>query len=93
MAGKTLLTIVAIVVTAFLCTSVAQQPAPMKIPNAIEGQQPQLLQLAVLPGRYQITGMGNTGIVLVDTHTGQCWSGSTGSSRWYDMGSPVKAKE
>lgn len=82
----------AAVLCALLCTAFAQQPA--KIPNAVEEpKQPQLLNVASLPGRYQVTALGNGGyFVLVDTHTGHCWQKSL-STAWQDLGSPVQAED
>jgi hypothetical protein len=51
MSGKTFLVIVAVVAIAFICSAVAQQPAPARIPNAVE-EQPKAVQLNTLPGRY-----------------------------------------
>jgi len=92
MSSKSFLILVAILAIAFLCSAVAQQPAPSKIPNVIE-PQPQVMQVAAIPGRYQLATVGQATIVVIDSHTGQCWSGSPSSTRWIDMGSPVKAKE
>ncbi len=83
----------ATLIAAVLCSAVAQQPAPVRIPNAVEEQQRQeLMPLTRLPGRYQLTTLGDTFIVLVDTQTGQCWLRSS-SLPWQDYGSPVKVKE
>jgi hypothetical protein len=92
MSRKSFLIIVAILAIAFLCSAVAQQPSPTKIPNAIE-PQPQVLQVAAIPGRYQLAAVSSATIVVIDSHTGQCWSGSPSSARWINMGSPVKAQE
>jgi hypothetical protein len=83
----------AILMVAVLCSAIAQQPAPVKIPNAVEEQQRQELSpLNRFPGRYQVTTLGESFIVLVDTHTGHCWLRSS-SLPWQDYGSPVKVKE
>src|SRR6185369_15768105 len=85
-----LVAIAVLVVAAFLCSAFAQQPAPGKIPNAVE---PQLLPGGSGNGRYQITGLNaNQGFVVVDTHTGQCWTKAPGLA-WQNEGTPVKAKE
>jgi hypothetical protein len=83
-----------------ICIAVAQQPAvPGNIPNAAEEQlkqQPQLAPVAAnaLPGRYQALPLGNAGYFLViDTHTGHCWSRYAHMKGWTDLGSPVAEKE
>jgi hypothetical protein len=79
-----------------ICIAVAQQPAvPGKTANAAEEQlkrQPQLSPIATnaLPGRYQAVQLGNAGyFMVIDTHTGHCWSRYAHMRDWTDLGSPV----
>jgi hypothetical protein len=41
------------------------------------------------PGRYQVMTLDDR-MVLVDTHTGQCWRQPRGASRWDEFLPPLK---
>lgn len=61
--------------------------------NASEGaivvEQPPLRLAQELPGRYQVTPLSESVVVVIDTHMGQCWSKISAQS-WRDWGTPVK---
>ena len=46
-----------------------------------------------LPGRYQLTAVmehsSSYDLIVLDTHTGQCWARSERGRSWRDLGSPV----
>ena len=65
---------------------VPERPAAADVAIVV-GQPPALGH--ELPGRYQLARMSDSSVMVIDTHTGQCWSKFTGQP-WRDWGSPVK---
>ena len=72
-----------------------QPQAPAPEDGAIVIGPPPIRLQQELPGRYQLaatsSSAGSVTVIVLDTHTGHCWSKSSGQS-WYDAGSPVKQK-
>ena len=78
------------------CLYGAFAQAPPEIPRpqggAIVMEPPPIRLEHDLPGRYQFAPLTNSSVIVLDTHTGQCWEKSRNQAAWRDWGSPVKQK-
>lgn len=78
-----------------ICIYATFAQVPERPRNAAEGaivaEQPPLRLAQELPGRYQMTPLSESVVMVTDTHTGQCWSKISGQS-WRDWGSSVKER-
>jgi hypothetical protein len=93
--AATILAIAAVISSLCLYGSVAQVPERPRADTEGAIVVDQARAPAERPGRYQLaatsSSAGSVTVIVLDTHTGHCWSKSSGQS-WYDAGSPVKQK-
>lgn len=73
--AATTLAIAAVISSLWIYATFAQAPEPEN--GAIVAGPPPIRLQQELPGRYQLkmvsSGPGSIDVVLLDTHTGQCW--------------------
>ena len=84
---------IAAAISSLCYAGLAQVPEPERkaTQGAIVVGPPPIRLEQELPGRYQLHAMSNSAVIVIDTHTGHCWSKFDGQ-QWRDWGSPVKQK-
>ena len=89
--AATILAVAAVISS--LCIYATSAQVPERAREAAQGAvvvgQPPIRLQQELPGRYQLARMSDSSVMVIDTHTGQCWS-KISSQSWRDWGSPVK---
>ena len=96
--AATILAVAAVISSLCLYATFAQDAprAPEPEDGAIVLGRPPIRLSQELPGRYQLsTVMESTTryeLILLDTHTGQCWARTEGQRSWNNLGSPAKGE-
>ena len=84
--AATILAVAAVICSLSIYATFAQ--VPDRADRAIVVEQPAIRFQQELPGRYQVEPLSESSAIVIDTHTGRCWSRLGGG--WRDWGSPAE---